>query len=51
MKDRRQVEALAGEINKVIGRFRKEYDLSLASAVGTLVVIAVELILEVKNEE
>jgi hypothetical protein len=36
MKDSEQTRHFADEIDKVVDRFRKEYDITLASTVGVL---------------
>lgn len=43
MTESEQIAALASDINKVIERYRAEFNLTLASAIGTLEVVKLEL--------
>lgn len=45
MTDPEQIQALADDLTKVIDRYRAEFDLTLASAIGTLEVVKLELFL------
>jgi len=38
-----QVNALAADLTRVIDRYRAEFDLTLAAAIGTLEVVKLEL--------
>lgn len=43
MTDPEQIDALAADLNKVIDRYRAEFNLTLAAAIGTLEVVKLEL--------
>jgi len=43
MSDPEQIEALATDIQKVIDRYRAEFNLTLAAAIGVLEVVKLEL--------
>ena len=43
MTDPEQIDALAADRNKVIDRYRAEFNLTLAAAIGTLEVVKLEL--------
>jgi uncharacterized protein YejL (UPF0352 family) len=43
MDQNEQIDHLANELVAVINRFRAEYDLTLAAAIGTLEVVKLEL--------
>jgi len=43
MSDSEQVAALQTDLQKVIDRYRAEFNLTLASAIGTLEVVKLEL--------
>ena len=43
MTDPQQIDALAADLNKVIDRYRAEFNLTLAAAIGTLEVVKLEL--------
>lgn len=45
MSEPEQVAALAADLTKVIDRYRAEFDLTLAAAIGTLEVVKLELFL------
>ena len=45
-----QVEALATDLKKVIDRYRAEFDLTVAAAIGTLEVVKLELFHQETNE-
>lgn len=44
MSHPRQIDAFVGDLRKVIARFAAEYDLPLASVVGCLELVKIELI-------
>lgn len=46
MTGNEQVQALADDLGRLIDRYRQEFELSLAAVVGTLHVVAHELIHE-----
>lgn len=46
-----QINAFVFDINRVIDRYRAEFNLTLASAIGALEVIKMELYNNQKNEE
>ena len=43
MNHSEQVNALAADLTRVIDRYRAEFDLTLAAAIGTLEVVKLEL--------
>jgi len=43
MTDPEQIAALAVDLNQVIDRYRAEFNLTLAAAIGTLEVVKLEL--------
>ena len=43
MNNREQIDAFAGDIKRVIDRYRAEFELTLAEAIGTLEVVKLEL--------
>jgi hypothetical protein len=43
MSDPEQIEALATDIQKVIDRYRAEFNLTLAAAIGVLEVVKLKL--------
>jgi hypothetical protein len=43
MSDAEQIAALATDLQKVIDRYRAEFNLTLAAAIGTLEVVKLEL--------
>ena len=43
MDQSEQIAALAADVTKVIDRYRAEFDLTLAAAIGTLEVVKLEL--------
>jgi len=43
MSDAEQVSALAADLQRVIDRYRAEFNLTLAAAIGTLEVVKLEL--------
>lgn len=46
MTSQEQVEALAADLQRVLDRYRAEFDLTLAEAVGVLEIIKLELVVE-----
>lgn len=51
MSDAEQVAALAADLQRVIDRYRAEFNLTLAAAIGTLEVVKLELFqAELSNE-
>ena len=46
MTNAEQIEAFASDIQRVIDRYRMEFDLSLAAAVGVLETVKMELVME-----
>jgi hypothetical protein len=46
MTDPEQVQALADDLKRVIDRYRAEFDLTLAAAIGTIEVVKLELFKE-----
>jgi hypothetical protein len=51
MTDTEQIQAFADDLKRVIDRYRAEFNLPLASAIGTLEVIKLELFAEQTREE
>lgn len=49
MSEKEQIQAFEAELRSVIKRFRAEYDLSFASALGTIECVKLELWLEQKE--
>lgn len=49
MSDPEQTEAFAREINAVICRFRQEFEITAATAVGVLYIAAAEIIDSIKD--
>lgn len=47
MDERQQIQHFQDDINKVIQRYRIEYELSYASVVGTLNIVMFDLMLEI----
>ena len=43
MSDSEQIAALAADLQRVIDRYRAEFNLTLAAAIGTLEVVKLEL--------
>lgn len=43
MSQTEQIAALAADLTKVIDRYRAEFDLTVAAAIGTLEVVKLEL--------
>jgi hypothetical protein len=43
MTDPEQIDALAADLQRVIDRYRAEFNLTLAAAIGTLEVVKLEL--------
>ena len=43
MTDPDQINAFAADLNRVIDRYRAEFNLTLAAAIGTLEIIKLEL--------
>lgn len=43
MDESQQIAAFAADLNRVIERYRAEFNLSLAAAIGTLEVVKLEL--------
>lgn len=50
MKEREQIEAFAADIKRVVDRYRSEFTLTLATAVGVLEVVKLELFTEETQE-
>jgi hypothetical protein len=51
MTDPEQIAALATDLQRVIDRYRAEFNLTLAAAIGTLEVVKLELFrAELENE-
>ena len=50
MKKPEQVQAFAKDIKNVIERYRAEFDLTLAEAIGTLEVVKLELFVDETEE-
>jgi hypothetical protein len=46
MTEREQIAAFAKELAMLVDRYRREFQLSLASAIGTLEVVKLELYVE-----
>ena len=51
MTDPEQIAALATDLQSVINRYRAEFNLTLAAAVGTLEVIKLELWKDQANDQ
>lgn len=51
MSDREQVQHFESELNKLVDRFRAEYEISYAAIVGTLQIKAHMLCAEAANSE
>lgn len=51
MSEKEQIEALAGELQKVIDRSRKEFQLTVASAVGCLEIVKACVLKRAFDEE
>jgi len=43
MTEQEQIKAFAADLTRLIGRYRSEFNLSLAAAIGTLEVVKLEL--------
>lgn len=50
MNHSEQVNALAADLTRVIDRYRAEFDLTLAAAIGTLEVVKLELFQNETNQ-
>ena len=50
MNHSEQVNALAADLARVIDRYRAEFDLTLAAAIGTLEVVKLELFMDEINQ-
>ena len=50
MSHSEQVNALAADLTRVIDRYRAEFDLTLAAAIGTLEVVKLELFQNETNQ-
>jgi hypothetical protein len=50
MTESEQVEAFAYDLHKLIDRYRDEFDLTLAAAIGTLEVVKLDLYLHEREE-
>lgn len=50
MNDAEQIAAFAADLQRVIDRYRAEFNLSLAAAIGTLEVVKLELFRNQSNE-
>lgn len=50
MTEQEQIKAFAADLTRLIGRYRSEFNLSLASAIGTLEVVKLELYTEQTND-
>jgi len=51
MTDPEQIAALAADLQRVIDRYRAEFNLTLAAAIGTLEVVKLELWKEQTNDQ
>lgn len=51
MNDREQITAFAADVQRVVDRYRAEFSLTLAAAVGVLEIIKIELIKNTDTEE
>ena len=51
MTDAEQIAALAADLQRVIDRYRAEFNLTLASAIGTLEVVKLELWKDQTNDQ
>ncbi len=51
MNQQEQTEAFAQDLTALINRYRREFNLTLASAVGTLETVKLELFCEAKGIE
>jgi hypothetical protein len=51
MTDREQTEHFANELDRMIDRFRSEYQISYASVIGTLNIKAVSLTIEASEDD
>jgi hypothetical protein len=50
MDQNEQIRAFAADLSRLIGRYRSEFRLSLASAIGTLEVVKLELFNQQTND-
>ena len=50
MDQNEQIQAFAADLSRLIGRYRSEFQLSLAAAIGTLEVVKLELFNEQTND-
>jgi hypothetical protein len=50
MDNKEQLRAFAGDLERVIDRYRNEFDLTLAEAIGTLEIIKLVLFNQETNE-
>ena len=46
MSEPEQIDAFAADLRKVVDRYRAEFDLTVAAAIGTIETIKLELFLE-----
>ena len=51
MTEQQQIKAFAADLGRLIGRYRSEFNLSLAAAVGTLEVVKLELFAEQTGDD
>lgn len=51
MDESQQVEAFAADLRKVIDRYRDEFNLTIAAAVGTLEVVKLDLYMGERNDQ
>ncbi len=51
MTNGEQIDAFTGEIERVILRFRKEFNLPLAAAVGALEIVKFDLMHDISHED
>lgn len=51
MTDAEQISALAADLQRVIDRYRAEFNLTLAAAIGTLEVVKLELFQNESDED
>lgn len=51
MTDPEQINALSADLKRVIDRYRAEFDLTLAAAIGTIEIIKLELFTEQQNND
>lgn len=50
MSESEQVEAFAADLRKVIDRYRSEFELTVAAAIGTLEVVKLDLYLNERED-